>query len=311
MIIGIFGRTGTGKTTLLKRIARQADRAIIVDPNNKLGHLGVCVRSVAEFKGYWRRQFDERWRIVLQPSKIDPDKRPRDVLAPFVMLAFSVARGGCPQFWVIVDEVDTFGSAGSPDNNLRAVVDRGRNFGISFAFAARRPACVDRTLTSQCSTVYLFQAQEKVDIVYFREVCGDEVASRLPNLSPFFAVRKAGKEIELVAISPEGVEAAPAKPHSAPETAEQGAPRPVVGGQCAHSAIPAGAQNADPMPAMPEGPKMVLTLAELAAAFGYADPHKFRLAVLDTGRVWHRRISRSRIEVLASDIPGGSNASRA
>ena len=61
---------------------------------------------------------------------------------------------------------------------------------------------------------------------------------------------------------------------------------------------------ADPPPAeQAEGEKVVLTLKELAAQFGFADPQAFRRAVLDRGRIWFRRISRSRFEVLVAELP--------
>jgi hypothetical protein len=297
--------TGTGKTTLLKRLVDHADRAIIVDPLGKLGHLGVCIPTPAEFKAYWRRQYHRKWKIVLQPGKIAPSATPREALAPFLRTAREAAVGS-PPFWVFVDEVDAFGSAFAADPEIRALADYGRNFGVSLAFVARRPACVDRTLSAQADTLYLFKAKEPRDLEYFRDVVGAGVAARLPGLAPFQALRCTGVGDDAVLVDvrgPGGDGVSPAR--SGPEDPLR-APQP-------EGAVPeaSGSQGGPQSDSSTQKPSVelrgedciVVGLGELATRFGYADTRKFRKLMLETGRLPARRLTSRRWEVRKVDLP--------
>lgn len=308
MIVGVFGMTGTGKTTLLKRFVERADRAIIVDPLGKLGHLGVCIPTPREFKTYWRRQYHKTWKIVLQPGKIAPTAAPREALAPFLRTARQAAVGS-PPFWVFVDEVDKFGTAFSTDPEIRALADYGRNFGVSLAFVARRPACVDKTLTAQADTLYLFKAKEPRDLDYFRDVVGAGVAARLPRLEPFQALRCTGVGADPVLVDVRGPGADDVSPpRSVPEAALR-APQ-CEGADPEASGSPPGAQSdSSTHKASVElrGDECVVVgLGELAARFGYADTRKFRKLMLESGRLASKRLTSRRYQVRKVDILKGN-----
>lgn len=305
MIVGVFGMTGTGKTTLLKRFVERAERAIIVDPLGKLGHLGICIPTPREFKAYWRRQYHKTWKIVLQPGKIAPRSAPREALAPFLRTAREAAIGS-PPFWVFVDEVDKFGTAFSTDPEIRALADYGRNFGVSLAFVARRPACVDKTLTAQADTLYLFRAKEPRDLDYFRDVVGAGVAARLRSLAPFQALRCTGVGADPVLVDVRGAgtdDVSP--PRSVAQDVLRAPQREGVGPE------PSGAQGGPPSDSGTQTPSaelrgdecVIIGLGELAVRFGYADTRKFRKLMLESGRLPSRRLTSRRYEVRRVDIP--------
>lgn len=304
MIVGVFGMTGTGKTTLLKRFVERAHRAIIIDPLGKLGHLGVCIPTAREFKTYWRRQYHKSWKIVLQPGKIAPKAAPREALAPFLRTAREAAVGS-PPFWVFVDEVDKFGTAFSTDPEIRALADYGRNFGVSLAFVARRPACVDKTLTAQADTLYLFKAKEPRDLDYFRDVVGAGVAARLPGLAPFQALRCTGVGADpvLVDVRGAGAQAASAS-ESLSEVALSAPQRQGVVPEA--SASPGGPQGDSgtqtPSVELRGDECVIVGLGELAARFGFSDTRKFRKLMLESGRLPSRRLTERRYQVRKADI---------
>lgn len=305
MIVGVFGMTGTGKTTLLKRLVERADRALIVDPLGKLGHLGVCIRTQREFKTYWRRQYHESWKIVLQPGKIAPKAAPREALAPFLGIAREAAVGS-PPFWVFVDEVDKFGSAFSTDPEIRALADYGRNFGVSLAFVARRPACVDRTLTAQADTLYIFRTKEAVDLAYFRDVVGSAVALRLPGLAQFQALRCTGVGDDPALVDVGGAQdRAVSAPAQGPQDALRAPQSERVVSQ-ASGGRPGPQSDSSTQTASVElkgEDCVVVGLGELAARFGYADTRKFRKLMLESGRLPSTRLTSRRYEVRKVDLP--------
>lgn len=305
MIVGIFGMTGTGKTTLLKRFVERADRAIIVDPLGKLGYLGVCVSTVSEFKAYWRRQYNDHWKLILQPGKIAPRAAPREALAPFLRIAREAAIGS-PPFWVFVDEVDKFGTAFSTDPEIRALADYGRNFGVSLAFVARRPACVDRTLTAQADTLYIFRTKEAVDLAYFRDVVGSAVALRLPGLGPFQALRCTGVGDDPVLVDVRGDNDRAVSASVARSEDRLRAPQPKPVDLEASASPPGSLVDSRTQTASVElkgEDCVVVGLGELAERFGYADTRKFRKLMLETGRLTARRLTSRRWEVRKVDLP--------
>ncbi|KKL55885.1 hypothetical protein LCGC14_2250930 [marine sediment metagenome] len=317
MIVGIFGKTGMGKSTALKELIRRAPRVVVLDPLGKLGHLGVCVESLDEFKGYWRAQFTGGWKIILQPARLadTPEvvalkaaRKPGPVIlraqfAPYLELAGDVAKRGCPPFLVAVDEVDAFGSAFAADPAVRGVADYGRNFGISLAFAARRPACVDRTLTSQCSTLYVFRITEPRDLEYFGDVIGRQAAAKLPSLARFHALcwRGSGTEATIVSVMPQGAES------TAAEISPGSAIAPDVEKPRLQDPNPPIEENTATPPTQ-TGPVdlsecVILTLSEAATCFKFSRPHDFKVALLDSGELWHRRLARSRWAFRKADLP--------
>jgi hypothetical protein len=316
MIVGVFGKTRMGKSTALKALIRRAPRVLLLDPLGKLGHLGVCVETLDEFKTYWRRQFKGGWRIVLQPDRlaVTPEveelirrRKPatailREKFRPYLALASKVAKDGAPPFLVAVDEVDKFGSAWSADPQVRAVADYGGNFGVSLVFAARRPACVDKTLCAMCSTLYLLRITEPVDLDYFADVIGRKTAMRLPLLERFQALSctGTGESPSLVTIRPEGLTAPatdPPAPAMAPhrEKPRLQDPDTPIEENTAMDPAQTGAVDLSECE--------ILTLSEAAHRFKFQRPHDFKLALLDSGEIWHRRLGRSRWAFRKTDLP--------
>lgn len=272
-IRGIFGRKGTGKSTLLAGMVRSEERVILVDPMGEHGELGVVVRSMASFKRYWKKSYKGKWRIVLQPHVLDPSKPPREALAPYLELIQRAAREG-PPFVLVVDEVDVFGDSLHEDPALALVANYGRHFGISLIFAARRPRAVPRTLTSQADELWLYQTTEPVDIDYLRAFIGREAAARLPILPRHVVLRwSAGGDVALHQVTASG---------ELTEFAGTFVETPAV---------------------ERSGETVILTLGELAARYGFSNPQKFRAAVIEGGRLEVRRLSRSRWEVCVDDLP--------
>lgn len=298
MIVGIFGETQMGKTTLLKRLVRskRMHRVIIIDPLGKLGHLGVCPSSLAEFKRYWKQQRNGNWKLVLQPGRIDDTKPARQVLDPFIAVAMKAAKQGVPRFWVVVDEVDRLGKI---DAEIRAVADYGGNYGISLVFVLRRPACVDRTLTAEASALYVFRTTEGVDLDYFKGLFGRDALQRLPRLPLYHALRwtGVGKPVDLVTVDPTGA----SESHAAPGAAPKGVPPSTPAEEAA--AAPAAAPGEAPLH---PSDCVVMGLKDLAGRFGYQSPQKFRKAILDSGRIAYRRLSHRSFMVRASDLPAGN-----
>lgn len=309
MIIGIFGKTGTGKTVLLKRVIAQGHRVLVVDPLGKLGHLGVVPADMAEFKGYWRQQYNARWRIVLQPERLPPPPAPtddtlRNRLDPYLAVARGAVKGS-DLVWLVIDEVDTFGAI---DREIRAVADYGRNSGLSLAFAARRPAVVDKTLTSQCSALYVFCTTGVRDLEYFRQVVGPQAAARLPGLRTHEALHWKGDEAtaSIVTVAPADGGSHHNKP--SPTGGDRGGPSPVRKGG-APDPKEARAEGA-PGPGTSPGRLVpsdcvVLTLGQLAVAYGYAPTStaRFRRLMIDSGRLRAERVARGRYLVRRADLP--------
>lgn len=200
MIVGIFGTTGSGKSTLFKRIVRAARRAIVVDPLSEHADLGVCPRTVEEFRDYWRRNRNaERWKIVLQPIVIDGRRDPSEVLDPYLSL---IARGG-REYILAVDEVDTFVSLHGRHPDISTVVNYGRHWGIHLVAVARRTQAVPAEIIAQCSDLYVFRMTRPGDVDYLEPYVGPDIASRIRTLQTWECIHwQTDGTVGLIRVSP-------------------------------------------------------------------------------------------------------------
>lgn len=175
MIACIFGRTGSGKSTLFKRMVRASARAIVIDPKNEHQDLGACPESMEDFLAYWKANYRlPRWHIVLQQRHLRFRAKPREALEPYLR---KIAWNG-RNFIVGIDEIDQFIGLHVEQPDVMAIINLGRASGVHLIGCARRAQRVHPDFLSQASDLYVFQMTRPGDCEYLEEyIGGDAVAA--------------------------------------------------------------------------------------------------------------------------------------
>ncbi|MHB1567372.1 MAG: hypothetical protein ACYCXG_11795 [Acidiferrobacter sp.] len=181
-IVGIFGQAGHGKSTMIRHMIRPLPRVLIVDVGledydgvMQVGSLPLAARLI-----------DGKTRYRLSYGDLDrsDEECMDDAVALTRAYADTLTGAGLPQMMVI-DEADRYAPARGMGRAIREAVARGRHWSLSIIYATRRPAEVNRLLTSQTTRFIVFRTREPGDLRYLRAFIGEEAADRAPDLVKF------------------------------------------------------------------------------------------------------------------------------
>lgn len=180
LVISVFGRKGSGKSTLVKEIVDEHPRVIVFDTmgeyaTKKYKPFDSFELAAAELG---RVQHARRFRVVIQLVEEE------DALAA-MRVAYDV-----PNCLVVVEETSFYCSPSYLPPELAKFVRYGRHREISQIYVSRRPAEIHRDLTAQSDLIVSFTQHEPADVEYLRKVMGPE-ADRLPAL-PKYAILVSG-----------------------------------------------------------------------------------------------------------------------
>jgi hypothetical protein len=200
--IGIFGKSGSGKSTELLELCDSVSRCLIFDTlgnfcgRNQAPPGYTVFRNTKALKEFLREHIRLPFRAIYQPTSGNKAEQFEQVC----YLAYRAA-------WLVlaVDEVDSFCTASAPSvidgAALQRVCPGADNYGLyeisnysrhkpmAFVFTSRRPAQVARGLTSQCSELRVYLTTEDVDLAYFSGIMGRSNAEQLKTLGNFYYLR--------------------------------------------------------------------------------------------------------------------------
>lgn len=168
----IFGRKGSGKTTLARRLLAHHSRTLIVDPLREYGEVAVQVASPPDLAEYVVSQ--ARWRVAYHNEEMNREFEG--------LCRVAMALGNC---LFLIEEADWFCDPTSIPEELERLVKYGRHHDIITLVISRRPSEVHRLLTSQAYAIYCFTTQEPRDLEYLGRLVGREFADGLGDLPPY------------------------------------------------------------------------------------------------------------------------------
>lgn len=181
-IIGIFGIAGHGKSTMIRNLIRPLPRVLALDIGIDDYEGAMNVGSVA----LAARLIDGRdhYRLVYEAY----DRTEEEAVSDAVQLTRAYAEtwaGHEKQQWLVIDEADLFAPSRGLSRPMRDAIARGRHWALSIIYASRRPAEVNRLLTSQTTRFIVFRTREPGDLRYLKAFIGEEAADRAPDLPKF------------------------------------------------------------------------------------------------------------------------------
>lgn len=150
----IFGRTGTGKSTLARRLAANERRILILDP-------------LGEFAGTIFFDFDSLAAYLNARDVIESTREFRAVCRfsddVDVEYFFKLARG-IPDYTLCIDEAEIFLDPRSMNDDFLWIIRYGRHKQISLITVARRVPELSVDLRAQASTILTFTQSEPRDL---------------------------------------------------------------------------------------------------------------------------------------------------
>src|SRR5258705_2592052 len=176
LVISIFGRKGSGKSTLVKEIVDEAPRVIVFDTMGEYARKRDRIFDTHEsaLSELGRVEHERRFRVIIQ--LVDEEEA-----LSAMRVAYAV-----PNCLIVVEETSFYCSPAYLPPELARFVRYGRHRAISQIYIARRAAEIHRDLTAQSDIIVSFQQHEPADIEYLKKVMGPE-AEKLPKL-PKYAV---------------------------------------------------------------------------------------------------------------------------
>lgn len=174
-IICIFGKKGSGKTTLARECAEDWRKVVFIDVMGEYAAKHRCW-GYEECVATIHKLCDKR-AFRISCTGIDPEEGGK---------LLEVCRN-IPGVLVVIEEAGLYCSPSNLPPGVAELVYRGRHYGVSQIWVSQRPATVHRSVTSQADIVVSFRMHEERDVNYLRSVFGKERAEGLRHL-PDYAV---------------------------------------------------------------------------------------------------------------------------
>lgn len=175
-IILIFGKRGSGKTTLTQSLIQDEARLIIFDPLHEYNAFGKTFIDNDDLISYLKDKSDTFFRITYQP---DLPSENFDFICEVVYCLYDVV--------FVCEEVDigTRGLTGFTPPPLERLICQGRHKNISIIAITRRSPEIPKMLTSQASKIISFCQHEPNDIEYLTKATNKDFADRLKGLKDY------------------------------------------------------------------------------------------------------------------------------
>jgi len=167
-ILAIFGRKGSGKTDLTRRIIQEHPRVFAIDTLAEYGErysgrgFRICEGKQACMDAMLSVKDRRAYKLALRCIPEEDNLALLDLAYEF------------PRTLVVVEETSLFARPTFLPPEIAKLVRYGRHRQIDQIYIARRPSEVHRDLTAQADIVITFEQREPRDVKYLRDVAGDE-----------------------------------------------------------------------------------------------------------------------------------------
>jgi len=204
MLTTVFGKRGSGKTTLIRAKIAECVRPVIIidilgnyDPESEEGLRWIKeqpqiksdtwivteshIDALEELLLYMKEPSKHSGVIVVRDSDMNK-------CVDYLCSALWHKKGGT----LVIDEADAVSLKDAPcfDEAIRY----GRNKQIDIITGCRRPAEISRNVTAGADMAYCLSTQEPRDIDYYCDFLGEEQAYALKDLPPYHGIYRNFKD---------------------------------------------------------------------------------------------------------------------
>jgi len=170
-VIVIFGKRGSGKTTLAKKLLLGRKRLFIFDTLREY-KVGLVTDDIHRASEFLLEHEHSIFRISYSPEI--EDKRAFNYVCELIYTLKNVT--------FLIEEVDNYCSALMIPETFSKIIRYGRHQDISIIATSRRTAEVPRLLTSQATDFFIFSHHEPRDLDYFSHLFNPGISEKIRNL---------------------------------------------------------------------------------------------------------------------------------
>jgi hypothetical protein len=180
----VCGRTGSGKSYLVKHLLADADRLIVYGPKREecdypgVYFDGMELHGFEQFALWWNhcRETCGRFRIVYRPKDLF------DILEFDKVAKLAYACGGVT---FVCEELMTYTTERNIEQGFKRLLVAGRTRGINCYMLTQRPFKIPREVTSQAREAFIFATHEPTDLDYVKQTFGTDAALRMESLKEY------------------------------------------------------------------------------------------------------------------------------
>ena len=181
-LIAIFGKRGSGKSTLCQFIQKSFPRVLVLDLMNEYPERDgdTVVRSLAHLQEvvlYVLRENVRRYRIIFKLDVVNAD------ITTQARALLRIAQRMGDLVLVLEEMHEVFPQDGRDSDEVRKLVLLGRHAKVGIIGTSQRAALVSKTFVTQCSHVFVSRMVEANDLRYFKNTLGvdDNALRKLPD----------------------------------------------------------------------------------------------------------------------------------
>jgi hypothetical protein len=170
----LMGVSGTGKTTLVKRLTAEAFRCLWFDPEGEYAAPGRLVVKVAELERWPGLLVDPHARIVVEPTDDDPEAMAEDVGA-LCSLLLHFKR--LPMV-VVFEELGDYGRLPAAEKGLSRLWKKGRKRGLVPLACSQVATDIPLHVRKQATDAWVTSQDHAGEIAEVERIYGPQMAER-------------------------------------------------------------------------------------------------------------------------------------